>query len=35
MATYEHVIPGMQEEAVQTVADILEECADRATVKCR
>ena len=28
MATYQHVIPGMQEEAAQTFADILEGCAD-------
>ena len=27
MATYQHIIPGMQEEAAQTFADILERCA--------
>ena len=31
MATYQHVIPGMQEEAAQTFADILEGCADLPT----
>ncbi len=28
MATYQHVIPGMQEEAAHTFAGILEACAD-------
>ena|GEM_PF-5223205 len=28
MATYQHVIPGMQEEAAHTFATILEGCAD-------
>jgi hypothetical protein len=27
LATYQHVIPGMQEEATQTFGDILEACA--------
>ena len=28
MATYQHVIPGMQQEAARTFAEILERCAD-------
>lgn len=31
MATYQHVIPGMQEEAAQTFGDILQACADLPT----
>ena len=31
MATYQHVIPGMQQEAAQTFADILQGCADLPT----
>jgi integrase len=29
MATYQHVIPGMQQQAARTFAEILERCADR------
>ena len=28
MATYQHVVPGMQQEAARTFAEILERCAD-------
>jgi integrase len=31
MATYQHVIPGMQQQAAQTFADILQHCADQPT----
>jgi integrase len=31
MATYQHVIPGMQQQAAQTFADILQRCADQST----